>query len=246
LTKNPIRKIEFKEKGLSTLGARKIWFDDTVQRLNADGRGQLLGEFAAEDLILTVMQDGHYKLSGFDLSTQFEDEMILIEKWIPEKPLSAIYWDGEKKVFMAKRFLLEKSDKKVLFIPEGDDFRLELVSSDWLPVIQVNYRKRAAEETGRAEEFRLEEFIAVKGLKAKGNRLNTETVNTIDLLEPIPYEPPVVVRDESLDASEVEGTDSKDDEDEGGPSSDSGPSTPPAPRPERKWSPGDNGQLPLF
>ncbi|MCF8258059.1 MAG: hypothetical protein K9J06_10910, partial [Flavobacteriales bacterium] len=152
-------------------------------------------------------------------------------------------------------FLLEKSDKKVLFIPEGDDFRLELVSSDWLPVIQVNYRKRAAEETGRAEEFRLEEFIAVKGMKAKGNRLTTETVNTIDLLEPIPYEPPVVVRDEGqetgdegMESSEDDGPEAADDdEDEGGPSSDSGPSTsPPAPKPERKWSPGDNGQLPLF
>jgi topoisomerase IV subunit A len=255
LTKNPVRKVEFREKGLSTLGARKIWFDDTVQRLNADGRGELLGEFGPEDLILTVMQAGEYKLSSFDLSTQFEDELLLIEKWIPEKPLSAIYWDGEKKVYMAKRFLVEKSDKKVLFIPEGDAFRLELVSSDWLPVIQVNYRKRAAEEAGRTEEVKLEEFIAVKGLKAKGNRLNTETVNTIDLLEPIPYEPPVVVReeiqetvDESLESSEEDGSDAADDDDdEGGPSSDNGPSTPPpAPKPERQWTPGGQGQLPLF
>ncbi len=251
LTKNPIRKIEFKEKGLSTLGARKIWFDDTVQRLNASGRGQLLGEFAAEDLILTVMQDGHYKLSGFDLSTQFEDEMILIEKWIPEKPLSAIYWDGEKKVYMVKRFLLEKSDKKMLFIPEGDDCRLELVSSDWLPVIKVNYRKRAAEEVGRAEEFRLEELITVKGLKAKGNRLTAETVNTIDLMEPIPYEPPVVVRAEQLQEIEEGGTEEEGfDDDEGNdnedPSSDNGPATPPAPKPERPWSPGGGEQLPLF
>ncbi len=251
LTKNPIRKIEFKEKGLSTLGARKIWFDDTVQRLNASGRGQLLGEFAAEDLILTVMQDGHYKLSGFDLSTQFEDEMILIEKWIPEKPLSAIYWDGEKKVYMVKRFLLEKSDKKLLFIPEGDDCRLELVSSDWLPVIKVNYRKRAAEEVGRAEEFRLEELITVKGLKAKGNRLTAETVNTIDLMDPIPYEPPVVVRAEQLQEIEEGGTEEEGFDDDGGndngePSSDNGPATPPAPKPERPWSPGGGEQLPLF
>jgi len=251
LTKNPIRKIEFKEKGLSTLGARKIWFDDTVQRLNASGRGQLLGEFAAEDLILTVMQDGHYKLSGFDLSTQFEDEMILIEKWIPEKPLSAIYWDGEKKVYMVKRFLLEKSDKKVLFIPEGDDCRLELVSSDWLPVIKVNYRKRAAEEVGRAEKFRLEELITVKGLKAKGNRLTAETVNTIDLMDPIPYEPPVVIRAEQLQdiaegGIEEEGFDDDEGNDNEDPSSDNGLATPSSPKPERPWSPGGGEQLPLF
>ena len=116
-SKNSLRKIEFKEKGLSTLGARKVWFDDTVQRLNADGRGELLGEFAPEDLILTVMQSGEYRLSGFGLSTKFEDDMILIEKWNPEKPLSAIYYDGDSKVYMIKRFLADKSTKPVRFIP---------------------------------------------------------------------------------------------------------------------------------
>jgi len=271
LTKNPVRKVEFREKGLSTLGARKIWFDDTVQRLNADGRGELLGEFGPEDLILTVMQSGEYKLSSFDLSTQFEDELLLIEKWIPEKPLSAIYWDGEKKVYMAKRFLVERSDKKVLFIPEGDAFRLELVSSDWLPVIQVNYRKRAAEETGRAEEVKLEEFIAVKGLKAKGNRLTTETVNTIDLLEPLPYEgtrgegrgaredggdPSTGSgqaegrKDSEVDAVDEDSADDDSDDGEGGAGTPAAPDKeekrPEPPKPERKWTPGENGQLPLF
>jgi topoisomerase IV subunit A len=273
LTKNPVRKIEFKEKGLSTLGARKIWFDDTVQRLNADGRGELLGAFAADDLILTVLQSGEYKLTGFDLSTQFEDEMILIEKWLPEKPLSAIYWDGEKKVYMVKRFLVEKSDKKVLFIPEGEAFRLELVTSDHLPVIQLNYRKRAGEEAGRSEQVQLAEFIAVKGLKAKGNRLTTETVNTIDLLDPIPFEETV---NPSTGSGQAEGQGTR--EDDGGSDSSTGseedeePKTggdtdssddggndggtsaasaaekpkPAEPKPVRPWNPESNGQLPLF
>ena len=191
LSKNALRKIELKDKGLSTLGARKIWFDDSVQRLNADGRGELLGEFHPEDQILTVMQNGEYRLLGFGLSTQFDDEMILIEKWNPEKPLSAVYYDEIKKVYMIKRFLVEKNSNAVRFIPEGEEFRLELAVSDWKPNIQLNFRKKSGEEEAGTQEIDVFEFIGVKGLKAKGNLLTKETVNSIDTLEPTPYEPPV-------------------------------------------------------
>lgn len=208
-SKNPLKKIEFKEKGLSTLGARKIWFDDTVQRLNAEGRGELLGEFAPEDKILTVMQSGEYKLLGFDLSTQFDDDMTLIEKWDPEKPLSVVYFDSAKKIYMIKRFLVEKSTKAVSMLPEGEENQLELVTSDWKPRIQINFRKKPGEEEASVEEINVEEFIAVKGLKAKGNQLTKETVNTIDLLEPIPYEPPVK---ESIDSGESDISDDEDEE----------------------------------
>ena len=206
-SKNSLRKIEFKERGLSTLGARKIWFDDTVQRLNADGRGELLGEFAPEDLILTVMQSGEYRLSGFGLSTQFEDDMILIEKWNTEKPLSAIYFDGDAKTFMIKRFLVEKSSKPVSFIPEGEKVNLELLSSDWKPMIQINFRKQKGEEEAKSEEINVEEFIAVKGLKAKGNTLTKDSVNTIDALDPIPFEVPTPKPAQAEDdgKEEVEG-----------------------------------------
>lgn len=212
-SKNALKKIEFKEKGLSTLGARKIWFDDTVQRLNAEGRGELLGEFAPEDLILTITQAGEYKLTGFGLSTQFDDDMILIEKWNPEKPLSAIYFDGEKKVFMIKRFLAEKSRNAVEFIPEGEKFNLELITSDWKPRIQINFRKKPGEDEAAVEEVNVEEFIAVKGLKAKGNMLTKETVNTIDLLEPIPYEQPAMDEQEPpTDDGEKEAEEAADSE----------------------------------
>jgi len=190
-SKNPLKKIEFKEKGLSTLGARKIWFDDTVQRINAEGRGELLGEFAPEDKILTIMQSGEYKLLGFDLSTQFDDDMVLIEKWIPEKPLSVVYVDTKKKIYMIKRFLVERSNKGVSMLPEGDEFQMELVTSDWMPRLQINFRKKQGEDEAKVEEINVAEFIGVKGLKAKGNMLTKETINTIDLLEPIPYELPV-------------------------------------------------------
>lgn len=208
-SKNPLRKIEFKEKGLSTLGARKIWFDDTVQRLNIDGRGDLLGEFAPEDKILTVQQNGSYRLLGFDVSTQFEDDMILIEKWDAEKPLSAVYFDADKKLYMIKRFLAEKSTKDVDFVPEGEEYQLELISSDWKPRIQINFRKRPGEEEAMVEEINVEEFIAVKGLKAKGNILTKETVNTIDQLEPIPFEPPKVENEPSDSEKSEEKTDDK-------------------------------------
>ncbi|MBP9151129.1 MAG: DNA gyrase/topoisomerase IV subunit A [Flavobacteriales bacterium] len=209
-SKNPLRKIEIKEKGLSTLGARKIWFDDTVQRLNADGRGELLGEFAPEDKILTIMQNGDYKLLGFDISTQFDDDMTLIEKWNPEKPLSVVYLDTSKKIYMIKRFLVEKSSKAVSMLPEGEENQLELVTTDWKPRIQLNFRKKSGEEEASVEEINVEEFIAVKGLKAKGNQLTKETVNTIDLLEPIPYEPPVTEKQEP--STDDDGEDEDDNE----------------------------------
>lgn len=190
LTKHPVRKIVKSEEGVSTLGAMKIWFDDTVQRLNADGRGELLGEFMGEDLILTVMQSGEYKLTGFSLDTHFDEDMILIEKWNPNKPLSVVYFDGEKQLYFVKRFLVEKSDKKVKFISEHEGSRPEVISTDWIPQIQLNFRKEPNKEQREPEIINLTEFIAVKGLKAQGNRLTTYTLNSVDLLEPLPYEEP--------------------------------------------------------
>lgn len=187
VTKYPISKIELKEKGLSTLSARKIWFDDTVQRLNSEERGEFLGEFKAEDRILTIMQSGEYQLTGFDLFTKFEDDMIVIEKWNPNKPISAVYYDADKKQYNVKRFLVEPSDKKVLFITEHEDSYLEIVSTDWLPQIQINFSKVKGVERD-AETLNLEEFISIKGYKAIGNRLTTHKVKNIDLLEPLPYE----------------------------------------------------------
>ncbi|MCI5056921.1 MAG: DNA gyrase/topoisomerase IV subunit A, partial [Flavobacteriales bacterium] len=187
LTKNAIKKIEVKEHGVSTLGARKIWFDDTVQRLNVDGRGELLGAFAGDDRILTVSQSGYYKLLTFDLSNHFDEDLIIIEKWNPKKPLSVIYYDGSKGQYFVKRFLVEKSDKPVTFISEHEGSHLEIASSDWLPQVEVKFGKVKGKERP-TETVKLEEFISVKGLKAQGNRLSTHKIKNIDLLEPLPYE----------------------------------------------------------
>lgn len=186
LTKHIIKKVEQKEKGISTLGARKIWFDDTVQRLNVDGRGEFLGEFSKEDKILTVMQTGEYRLLGFDLSTHFPQDSIIIEKWNPKKPLSAIYFDGDKQLYYVKRFLVESTDKTVLFITEHEKSVLEIVSSDWKPQIQINFRKSKGKER-EPERISLEDFISIKGLKAQGNKLSSYTIRNIDLLEPLAH-----------------------------------------------------------
>ncbi len=191
VTKFPIAKIELKEAGVSTLAARKIWFDDTVQRLNSEERGDFLGSFKAKDRILTIMQSGEYQLLGYDLFTKFEQNMIVLEKWNPKKPISAVYLDGDKKEYFVKRFLVEPTDKRVSFISEHEDSQLEVISTDWLPQIKTSFAKLKGKEKD-AEIIALEEFIAIKGIKAIGNRLTTNKVKNIDLLEPLPFEEPQI------------------------------------------------------
>ena len=204
VTKFPIAKIELKEAGVSTLAARKIWFDDTVQRLNSDERGEFLGSFKAKDKILTIMQSGEYQLLGFDLFTKFEEDMVVLEKWNPEKPVSAVYFDGDKKEYFVKRFLVEPTDKKVSFITEHENSQLEIVSTDWLPQIETTFSKVKGKQKDN-EIVTLEEFIAVKGIKAIGNRLTTHKVKNIDLLEPLPYEEPEVVGELDKDGNDEGG-----------------------------------------
>ena len=185
LSKYPVKKVTLKEAGVSTLAARKIWFDDTVRRLNTDERGQFLGEFKANDKILTINADGTYKLFGFDLSSHFQEDMLLIEKLNPEKPISAVYFDGDKKQFNVKRFNIELTDRKVSFITEKEGSYLEVFSTDWKPVIEIIFAKVKGKQKD-PETINLEEFISIKGLKAIGNKLTNDKVKMINLLDPIP------------------------------------------------------------
>jgi topoisomerase-4 subunit A len=183
LTNYSIKKVLLKEKGLSTLGARLIWFDDTIQRLNIDGRGTLLGQFSADDKILCVTQSGHYRLINFDLTNHFEEDMILIEKFNPEKPLAVVYLDGEKKEYFVKRFLIEVTDKKTLFISEAEGSRLEIATTLKTPIIEIKHQKKKNNEIPD-QQVDLNEFIGVKGLKAKGNRLTTNPIKEINNISP--------------------------------------------------------------
>lgn len=200
VTKYPIKKIELKEKGISTLLPRKIWFDDTVQRLNTDGRGELLGEFKPTDKLLIISGSGKLKVIIPDLSTHFDEDMIVLEKWIPSKPVSAIYFDGEKQRYFIKRFLIENENKEDSFITEHENSQLEIVSTDWRPVAEVIYAKvKGVQKENQTVD--IEQFIAVKGFKALGNQLTADKIKQINMLEPLPFDPLV---EEEPEMEEVE------------------------------------------
>jgi topoisomerase-4 subunit A len=204
VTKYPVKKVELKEKGISTLKPRKIWFDDAVQRLNVDGRGELVGEFRGEDRILIINQKGVAKTIIPEVTTHFDSDMIVMEKWIPKKPISAIYFDGEKEKYFVKRFLIENENKEESFITSHDKSHLEIVSTDWIPMAEIEFTKERGKERKDNVIVNLEEFIAVKGITALGNQLTREKVNQISLLEPLPYEAPEEVHADDLEVVDEE------------------------------------------
>ncbi|MCB0398416.1 MAG: DNA gyrase/topoisomerase IV subunit A [Winogradskyella sp.] len=204
VTKYSVKRIELKEKGISTLKPRKIWFDDTVQRLNVDGRGELIGEFRGEDRLLVITQSGTVKTIMPELTTHFDSDMIVLEKWIPKKPISAIYYDGEKERYFVKRFLIEQEGKEETFISSHADSQLEIVSTDWRPMAEVEFTKERGKDRKPNMEVNLEEFIAVKGINALGNQLTKEKINQISLLDPLPFEAPEEVHADDLDVVDEE------------------------------------------
>jgi len=204
VTKYSIKKIELKEKGLSTLKPRKIWFDDSVQRLNVDERGELLGEFRKEDRLLIVNQKGVVKTVIPDIQLRFDDDMIILEKWDPKKPLSAIYWEGEKELFYVKRFLIENPDKEETIITDHPNSYLEKIFTDYRPMAEVVFSKKRGQDREENLEVNLEEFIAVKGITAMGNQLTKEKVLEINTMEPLPYEPPAPTEPEEMDVVDEE------------------------------------------
>ncbi|HIE73519.1 MAG TPA: DNA gyrase/topoisomerase IV subunit A [Flavobacteriales bacterium] len=187
ITKNTVKKVELKSEGISTLSARKIWFDDAVQRLNVDKRGEFLGSFEAEDKILTINQQGDLQLKGFELSSHFDEDIIVIEKFNPAKPISAIYFDGKKERYFIKRFKVEVKSKKLNFITQHKNSFLEIASTDWRPQAKVVFVKEKGKQR-KTVIINMEEFIAVKGVKAIGNKLSNNKIKEINLLEALPFE----------------------------------------------------------
>lgn len=202
VTKHAIKKIELKEHGISTLKPRKIWFDDTIQRLNVDERGELMGEFRGEDRLLIINQAGVVKTILPELTARFDDDMIVLEKWIPKKPISALYFDGEKERYYVKRFLIENENKEEIFITEHPNSQLEIVSTEWRPIAEVIFNKPRGKEQRDNEELNFEEFITIKGIKALGNQFTTEKIKQVSLLLALPYDEP-----EEVPAEEIEVVD---------------------------------------
>jgi topoisomerase IV subunit A len=206
VTKEIIQKIVQKEVGGSTLAARKIWYDTVVGRLNDEGRGKFLGSFKGEDRILTLYKNGEYRLSSFDLATHFDEDIIHIEKWIQDRPISAVYYDAEKELHYVKRFTCEiTQDKRVGFITEAPGSYLDVVSTAFRPEARIVFNKLLKETKNLPDQIlNLADLIDVKGMKAQGNQVTKMKVKEIVLTHPIDESPePWPQAEEILDEVEL-------------------------------------------
>ena len=186
VTKYNVNKVELKSHGVSTLSARKIWFDDTIKRLNTDNIGTELGDFNANDKILIIKQSGNLEIKSSDLGNHFSDNLILIEKHNPNKPISVVYFNSDKKSFYVKRFLTESKFQEFSFIGNNKDNYLEVVSTDWRPRIEIIFVKEKGKER-KTEIVNIDEFISIKGVKVLGNKLTSKKVKEINILDPLPF-----------------------------------------------------------
>ena len=186
ITKYPVKKILLKSKGVSTLSGRKIWYDAILKRLNADGRGKYLGEFDGDDRILTVLSNGIYELTSFDLNNHFDDKMIVIEKYDPAKVFSAVHIDGKSKNHMVKRFMFDNVaiGKQTSIISDENGSKLVFISGSTQPMVKVEQLK-GKEQAPETIEVDLSALIDVKGMKAMGNRLSQQTIKSVELLAEI-------------------------------------------------------------
>jgi topoisomerase-4 subunit A len=183
VTKYGISKVVLKEKGGSTLGGRKIWFDEDVLRLNHDARGRYLGEFKDEDKLLAITKKGTFRTSSFDLSNHFEDDLILIERFNQDKIFSAVYYDADQKYYYVKRFNAEISEKPVSFIGDAAGSALIRITEVDYPRFEIEFGGRNKNRTN--EIIEVAEFIGIKSYRAKGKRLSNYEVALVKELEPI-------------------------------------------------------------
>ena len=205
VTKYAVKKVDMKEEGVSTLAPRKIWFDDSVRRLNADGRGSLLGSFKGDDKIITINSLGEAKLVSFDLMNRFDDDYLILQKWNPEQPITCIYFDGEKDKYFVKRFLLEANNNvQSFFSNDHPKSFIEFVTTESGASAEIIFPK-IKDKQKEPEVVDLDEFIAVKGIKAIGNQLTKEKIKSINMTVPEPAE--IVVEEFVTEEKPVDETD---------------------------------------
>lgn len=205
LTKYEVKEIKKSGEGVSTLNARDIWYDDTVRRINADKRGQYLGAFQGEDKILQIFANGEFKISGFDLSTHFDDDMVEIRKFDADEVFSVVYIEGETQKMYLKRFNIETDTKlntRFSFIGEHPDAKYLGASTDDLPRLLLSYKVSDAGNSFPDDEINVEEFIGVKSFKAKGKRLSTREIDSWQFLEPFQPEPTAEAIEEPVETED--------------------------------------------
>ena len=212
VTKNFISKVEQREVGGSTLAARQIWWDEVVSRLNNEQRGKSLGSFKGDDKILTIYKSGHYLISGFELSSKFDDDLIHIEKWHPSRPVASVYWNPSKELYFVKRFLIEVTTKKYMFIDESCE--LTLATVNYQPKVKISFNKRLKETKDLNDKIvDINKVVDVKGDKAKGNQLTRLKVKEIILMDvdddghwPVEDEPVLINANSGTDTIESNDT----------------------------------------
>ena len=213
VTKYTVNRIELKEEGVSTLKPRDIWFDETVGRLNVDGRGDLIGAFRGDDRLLIATQSGVIKTAIPDLNMHFPEDMLVLEKWEPNKPISVIYFDSAKERYFGKRFVIEASDKQEQFIKEGKQSQLELISTDHRPVFEIEFSKPRGKDPKSSQQIIFEDFISVKGIKAIGNQVTSLKVKQFNVLDPLPHEKTTEKRPADIEVEDPQTISNENDDD---------------------------------
>ena len=213
VTKYTVNRIELKEEGVSTLKPRDIWFDETVGRLNVDGRGDLIGAFRGDDRLLIATQSGVIKTAIPDLNMHFPEDMLVLEKWEPNKPISVIYFDSAKERYFGKRFVIEASDKQEQFIKEGKQCQLELISTDHRPVFEIEFSKPRGKDPKSSQQIIFEDFISVKGIKAIGNQVTSLKVKQFNVLDPLPHEKTTEKRPADIEVEDPQTISNENDDD---------------------------------
>lgn len=203
VSKNPIQKITLKSKGISTIGGKDVWFDEDIQRLNEDGRGLHLGQFTGEDHILAIFKDGTYYTTSFDLSNRYQGELLKIEKLDANKVYTVLYYDKSVASFYVKRFSFDVSDNTpVSFISDSKGSYLVAVSDDLHPQFEITFGGKNVNR--EPEQVDAEEFIAKKGLQAKGKKVSALDVKAVAFIEPL-HKPEDDIVEEASEAENQAG-----------------------------------------
>jgi topoisomerase-4 subunit A len=211
LTKYPVHRISLKSHGHSTLGGRKIWFDPDINRLNYDEHGQFLGEFHDDDQILVILKNGEFYLTNFDVSNHYVNNILRIEKYQPDKVWTVVLYDADQQGYpYLKRFVVEASKRKQNFLGENANSQLLILTDTVYPLIKVVFGGNDAYR--EPIEIDAEQFIAVKGFKAKGKRISTWTIGSIEELEPQRFPEPEETEEEAEETEEGEITDEGDEQ----------------------------------